>query len=579
MIKFVMIFLFSCSLIFPQGLPLPQEVIARNDLFNNRMFPAYDSQGKMHLSYTGQLGTNSNTREIYYVKEDNGTFTTINITNNSVDDNYSSLSVDLNDKVHIGYIGRDPSNLFQVKYTNNISGTFFEPIYITQGGLNKATPYTKIGPDSVMHFVYFTFTNDPDNVYYRSYDLRTSTLSNEVFLSGGETSGDFDAALDVDNNGKVHIILKAGSAFGGQLRYFTNASGSMQEVSTGVTATVVQPKVLAGINNEIYILYRNEADRILNVIHNKTGSFGTPVQISPPGQRPAFYQNFSQDSTGRLYFVWQSSVTTSNRGFYMVYGENDIYSDTLLVWELTPDYLLRNSNAIIAKGNGDFAVFYAPSASRDGQVVCDIFMKRGNLFEVIPVELKNFSASVEANSVLLKWSTITEKNNLGFEIERASFSKNETTPIKRWETIGFVEGRGTITEEQFYSFSDLNLQPDNYTYRLKQIDFDGSYSYSNVIEIEITQPDYFTLYQNYPNPFNPTTKIKFSIQSGVESSSRTSLRVYDILGNEIVTLVNETKVPGHYEVEFDAYNLSSGIYFFTLKAGEFISTKKMTLVK
>ncbi|HMN24824.1 MAG TPA: hypothetical protein PKE38_10005, partial [Ignavibacteriaceae bacterium] len=153
-------------------IPFPQDTIVRNDNFNNRMFAAYDSQGKIHLSYTGQMGTDGATREIYYVKEENnGSFTTTNITNNLVDDNYSTLSIDALDNIHIGFTGRDASNLFQIKYTNNLNGSFGEPIFITAGGLNKATPFTKIGPDSIVHFVYFTYTTSPDNIYYTLYNV------------------------------------------------------------------------------------------------------------------------------------------------------------------------------------------------------------------------------------------------------------------------------------------------------------------------------------------------------------------------------------------------------------------------
>ncbi len=127
------------------------------------------------------------------------------------------------------------------------------------------------------------------------------------------------------------------------------------------------------------------------------------------------------------------------------------------------------------------------------------------------------------------------------------------------------------------------MSTGKYQYRLKQIDFDGSFEYSNVIEVEICSPDEFNLSQNYPNPFNPSTKIKFNIPSviasGAKQSEMVTLKVYDILGNEIASLVNEEKPAGSYEVDFDGTNLTSGIYFYELKAGSFILTKKMTYLK
>ncbi len=206
-----LLLIFLASNIILAQIPFAQDTIAYNNRFNNRQFAQYNSQGLLRLSYTSGLGTVSSYNEIYYVEEDiNGDFSTINLTNNSVDDNYSTLSIDQNDVVHIGYEARDPS-IFQVMYTHNLSGTFSTPIAITQGGLNKATPFSKIGPDSVMHFVYYTYTNGSDNCYYRSYDLRTSTLGPEIFLSNGEASGDFQATLDIDSNGKVHIAIVSGT--------------------------------------------------------------------------------------------------------------------------------------------------------------------------------------------------------------------------------------------------------------------------------------------------------------------------------------------------------------------------------
>jgi hypothetical protein len=135
-----------------------------------------------------------------------------------------------------------------------------------------------------------------------------------------------------------------------------------------------------------------------------------------------------------------------------------------------------------------------------------------------------------------------------------------------------------------YSFIDENLNPGRYKYRLKQIDFDGSFTFSNeiVVEVDFTLKE-FVLYQNYPNPFNPSTKIKFTIPSVIASETKQSqlvtLKVYDVLGNETATLVNEEKSAGEYEVEFDAKSLTSGIYFYKLQARDYKQTRKMIFIK
>jgi hypothetical protein len=201
---------------------------------------------------------------------------------------------------------------------------------------------------------------------------------------------------------------------------------------------------------------------------------------------------------------------------------------------------------------------------------------------IVPVELISFSANVEMNNVSLNWVTSTETNNRGFEIQKRapSLSPPKGETLGNWEKIGFVEGKGTTTERQTYSFTDENLSAGKYQYRLKQIDFDGTFEYSSIVEVEINQPLEFSLEQNYPNPFNPTTKIKYTIpQDERRETKNVRLIVYDVLGNEVAILVNEEQQPGIYEVEFNGSNLSSGVYFYSLTAGSFKAAKKLILTK
>ncbi len=200
----------------------------------------------------------------------------------------------------------------------------------------------------------------------------------------------------------------------------------------------------------------------------------------------------------------------------------------------------------------------------------------------IPVELISFDAIFNGENVHLSWSTATEINNRGFEIERQAGSEQSATG--NWETKGFVPGCGTTTEPKSYSFTDnlsntlthtLNLTL-TLKYRLKQIDYDGSYKYSNEAEVTVDlTPKEFVLYQNYPNPFNPNTVISYQLPV----AGYVTLKVYDLLGKEVATLVDEYKETGRYEIEFDAKNLSSGIYYYKLNSGEYFQTKKMMLMK
>ena len=196
---------------------------------------------------------------------------------------------------------------------------------------------------------------------------------------------------------------------------------------------------------------------------------------------------------------------------------------------------------------------------------------------MVPVELSLFTASADENSITLNWSTVTETNNSGYEIER------KTHFDERWMQVGFVPGFGTTTEKKNYEFTDVNLVIGFYSYRLKQIDFNGIFEYSNEVFAEVGTPKNFALFQNYPNPFNPSTTISW--QSPV--SSWQTLKIYDVLGNEVTTLVDEYRPVGKYEIEFNPAsgirNLASGIYIYQLKAsgqnGTFVETKKMLLMK
>jgi hypothetical protein len=190
----------------------------------------------------------------------------------------------------------------------------------------------------------------------------------------------------------------------------------------------------------------------------------------------------------------------------------------------------------------------------------------------IPVELMFFSSMVDENSVTLSWITATEVNNQGFEVERVLVNENNTN---EWKSIGFVQGKGTTTQSSYYSFIDSKLMPGNYQYRLKQMDIDGSFEYSNVINVVVEPPLTYSLSQNYPNPFNPVTTIQFQIPS----KQLVSLKVYDALGVEVASLVDEEKEAGIQEVSFDASGLTSGVYYYMLKAGSYMQANKMILLK
>jgi hypothetical protein len=187
---------------------------------------------------------------------------------------------------------------------------------------------------------------------------------------------------------------------------------------------------------------------------------------------------------------------------------------------------------------------------------------------IVPVELTSFAALSNGADVELNWTTATETNNQGFEIERKNIEGS-------FEQVGYVAGFGTTTEPKAYSFVDSKLEDGNYTYRLKQIDFNGTFSYSEEVNVEVEIPLEYSLDQNYPNPFNPSTTIKYSIaEDGI-----VKIAIYNMLGEEVATLVNTQQKAGRYEVNFNASGLSSGVYVYRIEAANYTASKKLMLMK
>ncbi|MBS1551564.1 MAG: T9SS type A sorting domain-containing protein [Bacteroidetes bacterium] len=258
-----------------------------------------------------------------------------------------------------------------------------------------------------------------------------------------------------------------------------------------------------------------------------------------------------------------SGGTTPESAGWVNLGKFKVHVDG--IWEL---------KSFVAPTGGTFARFAirykvvngGPLGSNSDFIGIDALEIDGD--GVLPVELSSFAAVINNNSVTLNWSTLTETNNSGFDIERSS---NGT-----WSKVGTVTGNGTTISTSNYSFTDRNVASGNYNYRLKQIDFNGNFEYFNLSnEVIVGIPSGFDLLQNYPNPFNPTTSINFELPV----DGNVSLKIYDMSGKEVMILVNEVRSAGYYSVNFNAANLPSGIYFYTLSAENFTATKKMMLLK
>lgn len=190
---------------------------------------------------------------------------------------------------------------------------------------------------------------------------------------------------------------------------------------------------------------------------------------------------------------------------------------------------------------------------------------------VMPVILASINAKTEGNKVKLYWVTTGEINNSGFDIER-----KDMKDAALWKKISFVAGSGTTDITRIYSFEDKKIPSGKYSYRLKQIDFNGNFEYFNLEdEVIIDPPGSFSMSQNYPNPSNPKSKIDFE----TPIDGNVTIKLYDVKGSEVTVILNESKPAGYYSAEIDGTNLASGTYFYTITAGNYKMTKRMILVK
>jgi hypothetical protein len=420
-------------------------------------------------------------------------------------------------------------NAFTVSGTNLFAGTEGNGVYRST---NNGTSWSVTGTLSTpyIYALAVSGTNifagaDGDGVF-RS----TNNGANWTLVSTGLTNTRVFALATSGTN------LFAGTFGGAGVYLSTNNGANWTSAGSGLTNTSVNTLLVSEVN-----LFAGTEDGIFLSTNN-----GTSWASASLGLTNTFVHALAISGTN-LYAGTEDGVFHStNNGANWTAINNGLTNPTIFALAVYDTNLYAGSN-----GNG---VWIRP------------------IDTVVPVELVSFSATTNGNSVNLNWSTATEINNSGFEIERAWSSASSTL---NWDKVGFVNGNGTTTELQSYSFTDDNLTSGKYLYRLKQIDFDGTFEYSNEIEVIVTLPDEFELSQNYPNPFNPSTSIKYQIAA----SNPVSLKIYDVLGNEVATLVNEVKPVGNYEINFDASSLSSGTYFYKLQAGSFVQINKMTLLK
>ena len=387
-------------------------------------------------------------------------------------------------------------------------------VFITENGGTDSTDWTPVTADPTQGWFAGNFTMRPDGKYY---------ITGISFCSSTDFGLSWDSRTSIDNT------FDGGVSFPDDLHGWTGGGSISPTVEGWVHRTTDGGTTWSG-----RILSTPYPVRVVYFFDSQMG-------IAQGGEVNSGLGGIWESTDGGAN--WTEAVTTG-----MEMGSIDwqrISADSIDIW----------------------SVGYTSS----GGFHSGVYKKRIG-FSVVPVELTSFNAGVQDGSVLLSWQTSTEINNKGFEIERSGDSETGT---KQWQNIGFTGGFGTTSEDHSYTFTDNNISSGTWSYRLKQIDFDGSFTYSNEIEINVNSPSEYSLGQNYPNPFNPTTSIKYSIPE----DEFVSLKVYNSLGQLAAVPVSEYKSAGTYNVVFDGMKLSSGVYYYRMESGGRVMVRKMMILK
>jgi len=397
-------------------------------------------------------------------------------------------------------------------------------------------------------------------------------LCYNFLIEGNTISGGMDYGSEsfkiIENKINGRVITRGellNNFINGELYYYGYGDVNRCINNTIVGGTIDTPTVhCTGNNNLNYLNYFQN-----NIIINPEE--GTAIDF--PNYTVSDYNVYYNGGNNGL-ILNQGSTYNTVSDFYNASGLDE-HSTSQPVSFVSPTDL-----HLASLSYGDFQLIGIPDPSVtddiDGDLRNPLYPYKG-ADEIVdfplPVELAAFTSIVTKNTVNLNWITTFELNNTGFDIERSTIN----TPItNEWLKVGFVQGNGTSSNTNIYEFTDKNLNPGKYSYRLKQIDFNGNFKYYILSrEVIVGIPEKYSLNQNYPNPFNPITVISYQIPN----NNNVLLKIYDINGKEVMTLVNEFKEAGSYEIKFNGSNFASGVYYYQIESGDFRATKKMFLVK
>lgn len=534
----------------------------------------YNSSGSIVWTYLLGLGTNCNDlkvdslQNVYYSGLNNGYLFAgkVNADGTSA---WSTTYIQPGTYPHIaGVLGVDKNfNVYSAGYAQSALCL----IKYSAAGVEQWQRKLFIDPLGIYNVYEFAF-EDTSSVYLvSSYNLfftisKYSSQGDSIWTvrtrgPGGTTSGSARSIkTDKDNNiyvtgfavipGQTNDILTGKYTSAGVLIWEKNFSGPISSTDRGNNIILDDSSncFITGVSGNKIITLKYDSSGVLKWSSLYSSGVGSHVAFS-----------LARDVQNNIF------VAGSSLGDFVTIKYNSVGNQ---IWAMRYTGTSTTSSQILAVGIDNNGGVYTTGTSKvSGSITQITTIKYQD--DVLPVELVSFSSALSGNTVILKWTVNSEENNSGFDIERKS---TETD----WRKIGYVQGRGTINTATNYTYSDNNLSAGKYYYRLKQIDYNGNYKHYHLsIEVEMGIPVKYSLSQNYPNPFNPNTVVNYQMPV----AGFVQLKVYDNLGNEVETLVNEKQNAGSYSVTFNGANLSSGIYFYMLEAGDYNETKKMILVK
>lgn len=414
------------------------------------------------------------------------------------------------------------------------------------------------------------------NAQIFSQDFSSSSTVSDYVNSTSPNSGQWNAigssgagvTISITNNALVYVRAAANSgSFSRTTDFSPTPTGMIYSIVISVSGNSAAQTTAAVFQVGSGFGTSNSAEANANVYArfgiNFTATDGT-FQL-----REIASATNSSNLSGPQTIVWYLNNTGSTVTYTGPDGSsNTVGNDTYDLWAGTS--LVFNDIAVTTASQLMTDLKFAFTAGT-GSIIMDNFLIYGSIDGSLPVELSSFTSKVEGNKVELDWSTATEVNDYGFEIQRSAIGSRHSA----WEKIGFIQGSGNSNSPKNYSFTDEPMGGKEFQYRLKQIDFNGAFEYSEITTAVLENVSMFKLDQNFPNPFNPTTKISYT----VPVKTHVKLRVYDLLAQVVAELANSSHEPGHYEVTFDGSNLPSGAYFYKLEAGDFIEVKKLLLIK